>query len=559
MFSNKHSRFRIYSLLLLMLLLASQFMTGQAGAAGTITLTDKYSTATLPPAVPYQVLDYQLPEQNGLLIRGIMGVPAGQNCPVVLLLHGRHLTSDNDTTAYYRGLSYLVEALAMRGFIALSMEVNPVYHQADEAEVASAIALVSAHLTALQQANGGQQLFALDLKDKVDLNKLNLIGHSRGGGLAPLLANYLGTKQFAVKACVLLAPTTYIGVANEDGSKVYGTADYPVPGMDLHLPVTITVPTAVLLPQFDGDITDQVGYSYFLNAIQQSKPPVPVLCAYLHRANHVSLNTQLVGRTDPTVFPDQQLAEPGEIRRYVSKFTVAVLSLTNFTNQSITDLATNNHFAQELLASAFTIYDPTAKPIIQTPIADKSGVTALKMQVDYLISSPHADNAKNNGTLLIPGFDGSKYSTTGLYRLRWDKPAMQPTVWFATTPQDATEKNDILLLYWMVDASDPAYLEGDKLALEVIVAYQDGSQDVYPFNSDSNMSLFIEKGTKEIDPTGRTVFSRTTPLLCQVIALPAQKSTATSPIARIGIRGTSPNGNLALFGIYGTKVHPILQ
>ena len=57
-------------------------------------------------------------------MQGIVGVPEGENCPVVVILHGSHPIEKSSENRYDLGLAHLVDALADAGYLAVSMNIG---------------------------------------------------------------------------------------------------------------------------------------------------------------------------------------------------------------------------------------------------------------------------------------------------------------------------------------------------------------------------------------------------------------------------------------------------
>ncbi len=498
------------------------------------------------PNLPFEVKEYSFKDGQGLTHQGLIGVPQAETSPVAFLLHGRHLKDEADKTPYYQGLDYLVRALAGRGYLTLAMDLNPLYANESGDEVELAIDLVDAHLKALKAADAGEDIFGIALKDKAQINTLVFIGHSRGGGMAPLLANYYKDKGLQVPACVLLAPTSYIGVMSEDGQKVIGQDPYPLPTKGGGILAAPGVPTAVLLPQFDGDVKDQPGYSNWMNAMQVSKPNVPVLCAYTHSMNHAGINAQLDGTNDPLTFKGTALAPSEDIQEYVSRFVGETMTASQAGKPGLVSIAMGGVFTSYPLPTALTLYAPEARGLITPSGKDKPGTHVEGMALNYLQSSGIQDNAADSGAFIVPGFDGSPGSHAKLYRLSWDKPG--EVVYLDILPlKEPLSASGHLLLYWAADATSPNNKAG--LALELLLEDSGGKQAALPFDSGKDLSLFVEKGQVEEDPTGRAVFSHATPLLTQIIALSDVEGIDIKSLKRIGIRGKSPSGALMLYDI----------
>ena len=57
-------------------------------------------------------------------MRGVIGVPEGENRPIIIFLHGSHPIRSAAENRYDLGFSYLVDQLADAGYLALSMNVG---------------------------------------------------------------------------------------------------------------------------------------------------------------------------------------------------------------------------------------------------------------------------------------------------------------------------------------------------------------------------------------------------------------------------------------------------
>lgn len=206
------------------------------------------------------------PEQ----LMGSIHIPSGTGpFPVVLFEHGRHETCAYfgfeflgspcpDTPATrnvrsYRGYDYLGQNLASNGYIVVSVNANAVntYDTWDsligidagtEAR-AQVIAYTLDRISQWNTTNGPGQV-GNKLIGKVDLSRLGLMGHSRGGEGVTRFIDYNrtrtnGPRYPGLKAVFALAPTDFTSLAPSD------------------------VHFATLLPLCDGDVSNLWGaYAY---------------------------------------------------------------------------------------------------------------------------------------------------------------------------------------------------------------------------------------------------------------------------------------------------------
>jgi predicted esterase len=149
---------------------------------------------------------------GSLPVSGKAWVPVGASAvPLVLLVHGtRDMRVPSED-----GLAYLAQALAARGIAAAAIDQNFLGYgsfagagELEGSDVEARAALVVAHLEswhAMATERGSP------LRGAVDLQRVLLVGHSRGGEAiataARLLAGGVGEGRYRVRALAALAPT----------------------------------------------------------------------------------------------------------------------------------------------------------------------------------------------------------------------------------------------------------------------------------------------------------------------------------------------------------------
>lgn len=183
------------------------------------------------------------------------GAPGAR--PLVLFLHGRHSfcylpkgagPTDRDEYAWpcaaplapipsHRGYEHTQRVLASQGFVTVSVSANGINAQDGRTPDGGADAradLVDRHLRAIAAG----QVPGL-VPATVDLDRVVLVGHSRGGeGVNRLVVRRPTDAPYAVAGTVLLAPTDF------------GRQAGPY------------VPSVTMLPTCDGDVSDLQGQLY---------------------------------------------------------------------------------------------------------------------------------------------------------------------------------------------------------------------------------------------------------------------------------------------------------
>jgi len=275
------------ALLLLCFLLGAGLSTADVSAAAQAL------DPTLPGPLPVSTIEYdagltliasQSPTHPGASpqqLHGAIYLPAGPGpFPVVTLVHGRHATcylpliegvpgwvgpfpgefplhpcpstSLSSDIPSYRGYDYIGQNLASHGYLVSSIDVNGI----NSYDTATALVedgqfqraeLIARSIDLLHDWNlaSGPGSVGANLIGKVDLSRLGLMGHSRGGEGVTAFVDHnrtrIGRQYPGLKAVFALAPT------------------------DFHSWKPRGVNFATLLPLCDGDVSDLQGASAYDN------------------------------------------------------------------------------------------------------------------------------------------------------------------------------------------------------------------------------------------------------------------------------------------------------
>jgi hypothetical protein len=185
----------------------------------------------------------------------ILPVDAPGPWPLVLFLHGRHGTCYDPAGALvsgnwpcapnelpvpsHEGYRYVAETLASRGYATVSISANAVNSQdfaSDDGGAAARSALVRHHLGLLAQWAGGGDPLGGILEGAIDMDRVVLVGHSRGGeGVERAAVDTRRGAPYRLRGLVDIGPTTF---GRQTG---------------------LGLPKAVILPYCDGDVSDLQG------------------------------------------------------------------------------------------------------------------------------------------------------------------------------------------------------------------------------------------------------------------------------------------------------------
>jgi hypothetical protein len=253
---------------------------GEPGPYGTVRLSYR-----LPDLV---IVGYETPLEVLAEVIAPVGAPGPR--PLVVFLHGHHETCYFPGRALgaeggwpcpegalpvpsYQGYRYVAELLASQGYITVSISANSINAQADwaaDAGAAARSALVRHHLALWAGwADAGGDPWGGRFLGRVDLGRVVLVGHSRGGeGVVRAAIDATHGDGYGIVGLVPIAPTAF------GRQMVAGVA------------------TAVILPYCDGDVVDLQGQQY----VDQSRDLAPARAVrsavLVMGANHNFFNTE---------------------------------------------------------------------------------------------------------------------------------------------------------------------------------------------------------------------------------------------------------------------------
>ncbi len=197
--------------------------------------------------------------------------------PLVLMVHGNH----DPRRSSDRGYAYLGELLASRGFIFVSVDMN-FLNGAIRGENDARGWMLLQHLKAWEDFTADPEN---PFHEKVDWERLALMGHSRGGEAVAhaaafnLLSHYPDDASltfdfgYRIRSLVAIAPV--------DGQ--YEPAARPVPLTDVNY--------LTFHGSHDGDVTSFAGLRQFNRVDFSGSVPAFKAAVYMYRANHGQWNT----------------------------------------------------------------------------------------------------------------------------------------------------------------------------------------------------------------------------------------------------------------------------
>jgi dienelactone hydrolase len=343
--------------------------------------------------------DLQMP----YALKGLIGVPKGEGpFPVILMSHGSH-SNDDERKRFDTGFEYLVEALASKGFVAISLDLSKPYiwKYGDNDDREKSIHVALDHFDQLLKVVSGEAAgYPVDLIGKIDLTKIGLLGHSRGGETVLDIASELEHRGYPASAVLSVAPTFFF-------------PDRSWPSADV----------AILVPEYDGDVVNLDGY-LMLKALDKNTAGHHAL-VLLRRANHNFFNPN-IERNDALMMASEFPIENQLTREEQEAFLVRMSSEFFFDSLMNSDPGQIFDFQH---AQPNQMYGLDVKVMTSTP--DKIHLVDLEnpemtTTSDGASAVPVTDAwyFKNDEILIdtITGGDGP-YSKRRLLEVQWTQPS----------------------------------------------------------------------------------------------------------------------------------------
>ncbi len=254
-----------------------------------------------------------------LPVNGRVWYPDGPGpFPLVLIVHGNHNMRQYSDPGY----AYLGELLASRGYIVASVDENFLNGNLRTENDARGWMLLQ-HLVAWRRFNADA---TSPLFGKVDLARIALMGHSRGGEAIAVAAAFNRLARYPDDARVRFDFNfdirTLVAIAPVDGQ--YRPADQGTPLSDLNY--------LVLHGAHDSDVSTFMGQRQFQRVHFTRPGPWRKSAVYIYRANHGQFNTVWgssdVGPELGVLLQKRNLLTGDEQRQAGKVFISAFLDLT---------------------------------------------------------------------------------------------------------------------------------------------------------------------------------------------------------------------------------------
>ena len=450
-------------------------------------------------------------------MQGVIGVPEGENCPVVIFLHGSHPVEKASENRYDLGFSYLVNQLADAGYLAISMNVaiNYSFEDGELSGCDRTVQVVEQQSELLRRAIAGEEgIFPCDLTGKGDLSRVILVGHSRAG--ADILTVAEKTEILGIQGLVSVAPSIIT----------------PLEG------APVDVPTGIIIPQYDGDVTSLDGGKLFDELESAEGRVSDAELIYLKEGDHSGFSTALV-RPDP--FSSQEDRDRVMDRSRQQAFLSAYVM--DFADQVLTDGHTPFAGQTELPESyggceVLVRVDEESHVLFQAGQETKPALAAEGIRTEWVNASSTVSNTA--GAFRLPG----GFIEYDLLRLQWEQPGSRVQI-----PVEADlSGSSMLQLDLAQDSSDPLNRQEDQ-SVTVILTDSSGKSATVEVPA-GTAALAWQEGTVEYFPgVGEEEFaqySTFTPLGTVRIELSAFQGIDLAHITGITLEFTRDSGSVML-------------
>jgi dienelactone hydrolase len=302
-------------------------------------------------------------DETELPLQGRVWYPEGEGpFPLVLIVHGNHGMEDFSDPGY----AYLGELLASRGFIFVSVDEN--FLNSSVADLADMLGpgleeesdargwLLLEHLAQWSDWNADP---AIPVAGKVDMNRVVLIGHSRGGEAVAVATAFNRLDRYPDDATLVFEYGFNIRgiIAIAPADRQYEPRDRATPLVDVNY--------FVIHGSMDGDVSSFMGSSQYSRVELTHDPTAEDFhfksTLYVVGANHGQFNTSW-GRNDMGAFGGWALdtgpiMDPEEQRRIARVYFSAFLEVVLRDNPAYLPIFADARRAAAWLPDTFYLQD----------------------------------------------------------------------------------------------------------------------------------------------------------------------------------------------------------
>ncbi|MEF9990867.1 MAG: alpha/beta hydrolase [Romboutsia sp.] len=463
-------------------------------------------------------------------ISGTMSIPKGEGkSPLVLITHGSHENIE-DNIRFDKGFKYLTEKLAENGYIAVAMEINNAYlwKYGDNDDNIKVPIMVDKYIESLKLANEGKNnKYKVDLKDKIDFDKVALVGHSRGGEAIFKIAQVEEKKGQKICAILSIAPTS-------------SSPDTPF--------IETDIDTSILVPEYDGDVTTLDGFGIY-DILTSKKRESFVGLTYLEKANHNYFNADIKPNDAELLAIDvsDQLTREKQ-QDFLANYAV------DFFNASMKDKVDNTAYDSKL-SSIDKMYGYDVKTLFSDKnkteiisIKDKNNFKSDGIEISITKDGLTVNNDEAQGVDTVPAsLEG--FNIRDLLNIKWKK--ADGKISFNPNTNDFSQFNS-LSINIVQDPSDELNTKGENQAFTVQI--KDKKGNISKVTLDKNIPALDYINGKaeflELEDSTYKMWSSKTPLTSIKIPLTLFKDLDLSNIDEVSLIFDKTDSGSVMIGAF---------
>lgn len=455
-------------------------------------------------------------------IEGVLGVPEeiNEKAPIVFIFHGQH--SGDAKANFEDGFKYLVEEFAKNGIIAIAVDdqVNHTWEYGEPLSNERVKEVMQVHLNNIIKANNGENInYGIDLKNKVDIDNVGLIGHSMCGEGIFKIAKDQQQKGFSgIKGLLAIAPSNNEVIEN-----------YP------------DIATSVIVSEYDGDVMDS-GASIYDNIFEQGKRKNPLILSYLIGGNHNYFNTVVENNKEMST---PQTTNGG----YPEK-------LTNIEQRDFMGKYAVDFFNGVLKSEKVGLLD-TDKPIPSTMYGYKVLHKVDGMDNEVALDAKKFENKSNEEIKIdnviesgIPSKDELKLFTAlgykekiELVKVDWLKNNSSIKLDIPDLSKEDISKIKGIKFRWALDSTNELNSKDNNINLKVNIVDKKGKVDSINLDSNTSALKYFEGEiikSENFEGTFDTYWSRKNPISDTVIPSSVLKNVDLSNLSNIELEFIEP-------------------
>lgn len=256
-----------------------------------------------------ETIDFNIGERNiddiNYSLKGIISIPKEpkqKKLKVAIIVPGYY----KDIKSQDKGFRYLTEYIAKNGYLGISIDTDPAYylkHTVDK-EYENIPKIVDEHIKMLKESNEGNNIYDIDLKDKIDFKHIALISDSISKEAIFKLTKEQSEKGINILTLLLVNPT----------NNKYN---------DFNIDNVKNI--SILVSELDGEVVGLDGFSIY-NMLKEYKNQNILSLTLLKNANHNYFNSKTKSNDAQNLDIDlsKQISRL-EQEKFLKKFTIAYL------------------------------------------------------------------------------------------------------------------------------------------------------------------------------------------------------------------------------------------